>query len=251
MQRKCSWGSGAFEGRPGNADSAAEAAGAGTGGEGGQHLRWDPCGQIDRRLNQHRHPSKAMWQTDRWEQRSKHRIISRLHRTLVNLWQRLTSRCLRPGNVAAVSLAGEHGGEGSTHSLSAAGEDSGGCAPGFFCVQRWDKYEIKMFGLVFCVCLYVYACRCISTWSAGESCGAALPEAAAGWGIAGVRPEVGMEALAHPGTEGLQAGQWGVDGVPEAGGWPGRSEGAGWHVLEGTRLRWAPGERPGESVGRR
>lgn len=35
----CSWESDAFEGRPGNADSAAEAAGAGTDGEGGQHLR--------------------------------------------------------------------------------------------------------------------------------------------------------------------------------------------------------------------
>lgn len=39
--------------------------------------------------------------------------------------------------------------------------------------------------------------------------------------------------------------------MPGAGGWPGLSEGAGWRVLEGTRLRWAPGERPGESVGRR
>ena len=89
------------------------------------------------------------------------------------------------------------------------------------------------------------------TWSVGESCGAALQEAAAGWGIAGVRPEVGMEAPAHPGTEGARAGQWGADGVPGAGGWPGRSEAAGWRVLEGTLLRWAPGERPGESVGRR
>lgn len=39
VQRMCSWGSGAFEGRLGNADSAVEAAGAGTGGEGGRHLR--------------------------------------------------------------------------------------------------------------------------------------------------------------------------------------------------------------------
>lgn len=39
VQRMCSWGSGAFEGRPGNADSAVGAAGAGTGGEGGQHQR--------------------------------------------------------------------------------------------------------------------------------------------------------------------------------------------------------------------
>lgn len=39
VQRMCSWESDAFEGRPGNADSAAEAAGAGTDGEGGQHLR--------------------------------------------------------------------------------------------------------------------------------------------------------------------------------------------------------------------
>lgn len=39
VQRTCSWGSGAFAGRPGNADSAVEAAGAGTGGEGGQHQR--------------------------------------------------------------------------------------------------------------------------------------------------------------------------------------------------------------------
>lgn len=39
VQRMCSWESDAFEGRPGNADSAVEAAGAGTDGEGGQHLR--------------------------------------------------------------------------------------------------------------------------------------------------------------------------------------------------------------------
>lgn len=39
VRRMCSWGSGAFEGRLGNADSAVEAAGAGTGGEGGRHLR--------------------------------------------------------------------------------------------------------------------------------------------------------------------------------------------------------------------
>ena len=39
VRRMCSWGSGAFEGRLGNADSAVEAAGAGTGGEGYQHLR--------------------------------------------------------------------------------------------------------------------------------------------------------------------------------------------------------------------
>lgn len=36
VQKMCSWGSGAFEGRPGNADSAAEAAGADTGDEGGR-----------------------------------------------------------------------------------------------------------------------------------------------------------------------------------------------------------------------
>lgn len=39
VQMMCSWGSGAFEGRLSNADSAVEAAGAGTGGEGGRHLR--------------------------------------------------------------------------------------------------------------------------------------------------------------------------------------------------------------------
>lgn len=39
--------------------------------------------------------------------------------------------------------------------------------------------------------------------------------------------------------------------MPGASVWPGRSEAAGWHVLVGTLLRWAPGESPGESVGRR
>lgn len=39
VQRMCSWGSGALEGRPGSADSVVEAAGADTGGEGGQHQR--------------------------------------------------------------------------------------------------------------------------------------------------------------------------------------------------------------------
>lgn len=60
-----------------------------------------------------------------------------------------------------------------------------------------------------------------------------------------------MKAPAHPGTEGVQAGQLGADGARGACGGPGPSARAGWRVLEGTRPRWAPGERPGESVGRR
>lgn len=111
--------------------------------------------------------------------------------------------------------------------------------------------RIAVFGFL-CTCtVSVFTHCCSFTWGGGGSCGAALQEAAAGWGIAGVRPEVGMEAPAHPETEGAQAGQWGAGGVPGAGGLPGLSVGAGWHVLEGTQLRWAPGERPGESVGRR
>lgn len=70
----CSLGSGAFEGRQGNADSAVELVGAGTGGEG-EHLHWDP------------------------------------------------SQYLRQGTVAAVRLAGECGGVGSTRSLIAVDED--------------------------------------------------------------------------------------------------------------------------------
>lgn len=45
----------------------------------------------------------------------------------------LTSRCLRPGTAAAAALlAGEHGGERSTRSLSGVCGGSGGFAPGFF-----------------------------------------------------------------------------------------------------------------------
>lgn len=81
----------------------------------------------------------------------------------------------------------------------------------------------------------------------GGSCDGALLEAAVGWGIAGVKPEVEMEALEHPGTEEALAGQWGVDDVQGEDGWPGLSEEPDWHVLEETQ----PGEHPGERFGRR
>lgn len=51
--------------------------------------------------------------------------------------------------MAAVPLAGEHGGEGNTHSLNAVDEDSGEFAPGFFC----SNTKIRNVWLGFlCIC---------------------------------------------------------------------------------------------------
>lgn len=149
----CSWGSGAFEGRPGNADSAAEAAGAGTGGEGGRHQHWDPCRQTGRRLNHHHHPK---WQTDGCRDERRGSLFDSTE--LLFIFRRwLTSRCLRPGTAAAaVSLAGERGGEGSTRSLSAAGEGSGGYAPGFFCNETEDTNIWLWFSLLLCISVFAW-----------------------------------------------------------------------------------------------
>jgi len=101
---------------------------------------------------------QAACKTDRWVQRYTSRIISQLCRSLINLRQRLTSRCLRPDTVAAVSLAGEHGGEGSTHILNAVGVGSGEYAPGFFCNYMESKSLV-----LFHVCVSVFVCRIIPT----------------------------------------------------------------------------------------
>lgn len=102
--------------------------------------------------------------------------------------------------------------------------------------KLWNMFDLRTDQMRICTHL-----SCIFTWGAGGSCDAALQEAAAGWGIAGVRPEVGMEAPAHPETGGVRARQWGAGGVQGSGGWPGLSVEADWHVLGWTQLTWAPG----------
>lgn len=112
--------------------------------------------------------------------------FSSLQDSLVS--DRLTSRCLLPSTVAVEILVGGHGAEGSIHSLIAVcGSEEPD--PVFF----WNWMVLGFIFPCLCISICVY-CSWVTTWSAGGSCGAAPPGAAAGWGIAGARPEVGMRA---------------------------------------------------------